>query len=756
MIEPEEVETIQAIALKVRSAFQIREPDQLFIDRLDKKLAERFKDLERSSESKNSLHMRSHWLDKFNHILSPIPLAVTAVLLILFLIWGIKTLIPGVGWNLSSQATPSPTMVPTPVATQAGGAEVGTLGYGYAINTAWSSDGQTLAVGTSAGIVLYAADNLQEAPAWYVSSVGSVKDVSFSPDSSQLAIAGWEGLSLWNLVTGQEKVLQTEGGPFAAAFSPDGKLLASGNSLKYVQIWDVASGKLVSQLKDGDMEGSGMIAFSPDGKMLASGDSDRTEGHGDGIVRLWELSTGNLMLKLGDKSHKLAAPAFSPDGKTLAFGGSDNSVELWDIASGKLVVKLVGHAHAVVSVAFSPNGLQLASLDVGKDNQVRVWDISSGRSVRIFDGCSRTNNVNTGFVDFSPDGSRLTSACEDEGLFVWNIDTGQVQKISQGYSYGVRNIAFSSDGKRLASSDSNWDKQQAGDILLWNLETKTEYLRLSGHTGIVTTVAFNPNGNQVASGGIDGTVRLWNTTTGESIIVLKGYPDSFGSLAAYGITLKNLMVNAVAFSPDGSLLAVGGGGGSGPGWLELYDSTTGKRLNLLDPTCNFPCEGAPSVIGIAFSPDGALLASANQGGVWLWDVAHRQKIHQLVGKNISMPVDFSSDGKILATGEGWGSYSFFLLDILGGVHFWDVKTGEMLDKLDVGEELIYSIAFSPDGKLLAVGHEQNVVLWDITTRQILTQIDSGDFPVISFSIDGSLLAIGDLDGVIRLWGVPGD
>ncbi len=662
------------------------------------------------------------------------------------------------------EVTGSPSMGVEPVVSEITNKlfDMGTLGYGYANDTAWSADGQMLAVGTSAGIAIYDTSNLQSNPSWHNSSVGVVTSLFFSPDGNLLVIAGWEGLTLWNLVTGEEEILRTEGYPAGAAFSPDGKQLVANSGVNDAllwEIWDVTNGKLITQWQGGNIGGLGVVAFSPDGKVLASAYSNRTEGHSDGTVYLWDVSTGKLLLRLGVGISSLAGVAFSPDGKTLASGQGDNSVSLWDVASGELLYKMQGHTGPVVSVAFSPNGSYLASLDSGEDRQVHVWDIASRKSLVAINGCPRTDYANEGTVKFSPDGSMISSACEDGGVIIWNLATGQVKQISLSYSYGVSDIDFSPDGKSLAVGYArNWDMSQPIDIFVWDVEAAfywgqapgTYYKRLSGHLGIVNAVAFDPDGVHLASGGVDGTVRLWNTTTGDSKLILKGYPMSEGSLYMLGTTLENFPVSSLAFSPNGAILAVGGGGFWSPGWLEFYDVITSQQISMLFPKCDFPCGGLSDVHEIAFNPDGTMLASAHGDGiVRIWDVANGKEIRELA--DIQGSIAFSPDGKMLITeGSLAEGNSATAQDLSGGIQFWDVQTGKMVKMLDVGVESIRSMAISPDGRILAVVHDRSVDLWEMASGEIFARI-GGDSPVISFGPDGSGLAVGDSSGVIHLW-----
>ena len=290
--------------------------------------------------------------------------------------------------------------------------------------------------------------------------------------------------------------------------------------------------------------------------------------------------------------------------------------------SSRHIATLDDHTGWVHSVAFSPDGKTLASGagNAGKGNAIILWDIASKKNIVIIEEYARD-------VAFSSDGTILASA-RASTIKLWDVETWHNFANLDGHLSPVMSVAFSPDGKTLASV--GWDQT----VRLWDVATQTNIATFSGHTDVVHSVAFSPDGTILASGSHDKTVRLWDVATQTNIATHSHWAA----------------VQPVVFSPDGTRLAFGSFD-----QVKLWDVASKEIIATLD------CIGG--VNSVLFSPDGRTLACGTTSGtVELWDIATSISIATLGHTSAVNSVLFSPDGRTLACGTSGGT-----------VELWDVS-----------------------------------------------------------------------------------
>jgi WD40 repeat protein/serine/threonine protein kinase len=602
--------------------------------------------------------------------------------------------------------------------------------------------------------------SLGEPPYFRVSPQTSRGWMAQSPDGRLLAVPDFLRVRIFDTTTGElvrslDGILPTVR---RCAFSPDGKWLATCGR-KTLCFWNVATGTCSI---DNGPQPFLAVAYTRDGKALVSGDAD-------GTVWMSTLPRGVRVLRFAWHTKDVTQIEFSPDYRRLATASLDGTCKVWDCTARnpndwKEIRTLRGNGTGFEAVAWSADSKVLA---VGNDDEVLVWSAQADQVLHTL------KTPGKGLLAFTPDGrTLLTARCDNPvgeapAFTRWDVKTGKRQKTYALSAWG-RGAAFfhlSRDGRTVYVAENLSPADR-----VWAIDAETGLPRFPpyGHAGPVQCIAFSPDGRTLASGGADRSVWLWDLAGWEAgksqppFRILTRHTDAVGSLtfspdgrllatagasdgsllvwdAASGRPVHDLSIHAhrrslVAFSPDGTTLAVGG-----EGRVHLWDVRTGKRGEPL-------CRNEGPVRAVAFSPDGRLLASLDPRNIQVLDWKNDRCLHTFRAEQPLRDLTFSPDSKTLAAiTEG---YPLVL-------RLWDVGTGRQQAARPAGNNgPFFGLAFHPGGRLAATSSwNGRTHLWDVTAsaKEARTlNLQGGHAYCVAFSPEGRYAAVGMENGTIAL------
>jgi WD40 repeat protein/class 3 adenylate cyclase/tRNA A-37 threonylcarbamoyl transferase component Bud32 len=580
------------------------------------------------------------------------------------------------------------------------------------------------------GALLGALEHGSRIRAWLQGFDSPVVASAFSPGGKLLATTTIETTTLWDTDTWKPvgpPLRSSQGGwEEGVDFSPDGRTLAISGPKGRVELWDVSTRKKLRELVDpgasADEPALSVVRYSPDGRIIASG--AKATNH----VTLWDAATGRVVagpIITHPPGSGAQSISFSPDSKRIAVPGAPGTVGIWDVTTGQRIGKplAIGNSEVEEAIFAAGGRILIASDDSGS---VSVVDVVTGRPIRRPLSVGSNPAVR---LDLSPDGRLLAAASYEGSVFVWDTKTGE--------PYGtpltpdtspVNDVVFSPDGKTLVSSHLD-------SAVVWNVNGEQAIGGpLGGPADLTTDVSFSPDGKRLAVGRFDGRTILYDTATRRRALRIEvGSP-----------------VTAVAYAPGGRLIAVG----TIDGRVQLFDPISGRRVGSL------LAGGRAAAWQVAFSPDGRLLAVARdpngidgfyaqlrQGEVQFWDVDARRRVGRAIvpGGGSVLSIAFSRDGTMLAT----GSYR-------GRLDVWDVATRTPRGKpMRVADDGVLGVAFDPSGRLVAGGGATGPVrVWRVADqRPAFPPLTGHVGPVTAVSFDtvGSFLATTSAVGGTRLW-----
>jgi WD40 repeat protein len=541
----------------------------------------------------------------------------------------------------------------------------------------------------------------------------NVTAAAFSPDGRTVATASRDGtLSLWEVQSGKERVRFRghAGAVLVVAFAPGGERLISGGADGTVRCWRVPHLPGTDEFLAGEetrcfrlcREEVQALALSTDGSTAAAGTAD-------GVLVVWDLNRDQQRHRFTQEG-QVYCLALSADGKQLAANQAARGAVLWDAVKGEVRHRL--GAGVIASLAFSPDGRTLAA--GYQYDRLGLWDTCRGTEKRVLSGGEHSQSYGVLSACYSADGRQLATGGTDNVVRVWDAETGRQTSVAKGHGDNVMAVAFDGDGKRLISGGAD------NSVRLWDAATGRNLASEREPAMPLISASLSPDGRMLAFLSSSNRLAVWDTSIGRK----QTLPDM----------LNGVLARAAAFCPLGQTLAVAGADGR----LRFCDLAARTVLSA-------ERESPRRLEHLIWSRDGKTLASYGPDHhIDLWDPRKAELLqHMGLQEEAYLALAFDRQNERLATASE-----------ADAIRLWDRATGQEKAPIVGRFAGALALSFSADGRsLCAAGCDGRVRLWELAANQVRYSFprEGTEITAAAFTPDGRFLATGSGDGAVRLW-----
>jgi len=526
----------------------------------------------------------------------------------------------------------------------------------------------------------------------------AVTGVRFSADSrSALTFSGDGTARVWDVATGRVRAaISGQAEIRDAAFSPNGKLVATAGSDWTVLLSDAATGAAVHSLAGHGGE-VWSVAFSADGARVLTASAD-------GTARVWDTATGAQLAVLANPSGPVRSAAFNRTGSRIVTADDAGFVRIWEAAGPRLLRTVQTGLGSLANADLSPDGRRVAA--AGSDGDAGIWSVADGRRIAFL-----PEALEVGDAEFSADSKHIVTASSDQTARVWSTATGRRQLVLAGHTAQLDSSAFSHDGRLVLTAARD------ATARIWSARTGKTLHILRG----ATRPTFAPAGSTILALSPKSVAEVWSARTGRRLLALPGgrvddaqfTPDGRRVVtrrastlwirsARTGRLLHTLHVanaDAYAFDRNGSRMAVATSWGSGP--VRVFDVATGRPLAGL--------AAKDEADDALMSPNGSYVLTLSSKSLTLWSVATQKPVRSFAAPALIDAAAFSPDGsRLVASGDG------------PTAAIWDVATGRRLHVLHGRRGSIGAVSFSPNGReVLTLDQDGTASVWNAATGRLL-------------------------------------